>query len=67
VRQILEKACLTAASADVSLLPTTTVELTGEDAQKMLRLIDMLEDHDDVSNVYTNADISDEEVERYNG
>ena len=67
VRQTLEKAGLTAASADVSLLPTTTVELTGEDAQKMLRLIDMLEDHDDVSNVYTNADISDEEVERYSG
>lgn len=67
VRLSLEQAGLQAASADVTLLPTTTVELTGDDAQKMLKLIDMLEDHDDVSNVYTNADIPDEEVERYNG
>ncbi len=37
--------------------------LEGKDAEKMLRMIDMLEDLDDVQNVYTNAEISDEIME----
>jgi transcriptional/translational regulatory protein YebC/TACO1 len=40
--------------------PTTSVDLDAETAEKMLRLIDRLEDLDDVQNVYSNADISDE-------
>jgi transcriptional/translational regulatory protein YebC/TACO1 len=38
----------------------TMAELDSDDAEKMLRLIDRLEDLDDVQNVYSNADISDE-------
>jgi transcriptional/translational regulatory protein YebC/TACO1 len=38
----------------------TMAELNAEDAEKMLKLIDRLEDLDDVQNVYSNADISDE-------
>ncbi len=48
------------AQADLSMEASTTVMLNKEGAEKLLRLVDMLEDLDDVQNVYTNADISDE-------
>ena len=43
--------------AEVTMLPSTTVELDPAGAEKVLGLVDMLEDLDDVQNVYTNADI----------
>ena len=47
-------------SADLTMLPTTTVPLESEgDARKVLKLIDALEEHDDVQNVYANFDIPD--------
>ncbi|MBF0470386.1 MAG: YebC/PmpR family DNA-binding transcriptional regulator [Gammaproteobacteria bacterium] len=46
--------------AEVTMLPATTVDLELEDAEKVLRLVDTLEDLDDVQNVYNNADFSDE-------
>lgn len=50
------------ASAEVTMVPDTTVKLTGKDAQKMLQLVDALEEHDDVQNVYANYEI-DEDIE----
>jgi YebC/PmpR family DNA-binding regulatory protein len=47
-------------SAELTLQATTEVTLEQEDAEKILKLVDMLEDLDDVQNVYTNADFSDE-------
>ncbi len=47
-------------NAEVTMQASTMAELNAEDAEKMLRLIDRLEDLDDVQNVYSNADISDE-------
>jgi YebC/PmpR family DNA-binding regulatory protein len=47
-------------NAEVTMQASTMPELNAEDAEKMLRLIDRLEDLDDVQNVYSNADISDE-------
>lgn len=47
-------------SAEITMQPSTEVELGLEDAEKAIRLVDMLEDLDDVQNVYTNADFSDE-------
>jgi len=47
-------------NADVTQQPATSVDLELEDAEKVLRLIDMLEDLDDVQSVFTNADFSDE-------
>ena len=41
------------------MIPDTTIKLEGVDAQKMLKLIDALEDHDDVQNVYANYDIDE--------
>ena len=43
--------------AEVTLRAENTVALAGEDAQKMQKLLDMLEDQDDVQNVYHNAEL----------
>ena len=54
-------------SAQADLVPQTTIELEGDSARRMLKLMDVLEDHDDVQKVAANFDISDailEEAER---
>jgi YebC/PmpR family DNA-binding regulatory protein len=53
--------------AEVGLEPSTTVELEGGAAESMLRLADALEDLDDVQNVYSNFDISDDEMAKLTG
>ncbi len=63
VRDALEKAGYKLESAEVTMIPSTTVELDAETAPKFMRLVDMLEDCDDVQNVYHNAEISDEIAE----
>ncbi|MGZ8186496.1 MAG: YebC/PmpR family DNA-binding transcriptional regulator, partial [Methylobacter sp.] len=50
-------------NAEVTMQAATMTELDAEGAEKMMRLIDRLEDLDDVQNVYSNADISDEIME----
>jgi YebC/PmpR family DNA-binding regulatory protein len=51
-------------SAEVSMIPQTLVSLAGDDARSMLKLMDALEEHDDIKNVYANFDISIEEMEK---
>jgi len=63
VRNALEEAGFKAADAEIVMQPTTSAELDQESAEKVLKLIDMLEDLDDVQNVYSNAQISDEIME----
>ncbi len=63
VKQALEDAKLQPAYAEVTMIPSTSNELDVEAAQKLLRLIDVLEDLDDVQNVYHNADIPDEAMD----
>ncbi len=60
VRQAMVDASLEPESAEITMQASTEVELELEDAEKAIRLVDMLEDLDDVQNVYTNADFSDE-------
>jgi YebC/PmpR family DNA-binding regulatory protein len=62
VRDALETAGLPVESAEVAMLPQTTIEVTGKDAELTLRLMDLLEDNDDVQNVYANFDIPDEDL-----
>jgi YebC/PmpR family DNA-binding regulatory protein len=50
-------------SAQISWVPSNYVTLAGSDAQKMIKLMDQLDDHDDVQNVSTNADIAAAEFE----
>lgn len=49
--------------AEVTMLPKTTVLVEGKQAQQVLRLMEMLDDHDDVQHVYSNFDIPDRELE----
>lgn len=58
VKDHLDSVDLVADNAEVTMLPETTTALDLEGAEKTLRLVDALEDLDDVQNVYTNADIS---------
>jgi YebC/PmpR family DNA-binding regulatory protein len=60
VRAALQAAGIEYESADVSWLPSVSVPLDDENARKVLRLVDALEDCDDVQNVWANFDISDE-------
>ncbi len=64
VKKALEAKGLKPSSAEVTMVPQNTVKLGGGDAEKMLRLMEALEDHDDVQNVYSNFDIPKEEMER---
>lgn len=59
VKDALVSAGLTPERAEVTMVPSTSVELDLEGAETILKLVDMLEDLDDVQNVYSNADIPD--------
>lgn len=60
VRNALQEAGIDYDSAETSFVPSVNVPLEAEAARKVLKLVDALEDSDDVQNVYTNIDISDE-------
>lgn len=64
VRDMLEKAGFKYESAEVTMIPQTMVKLEGKQAESMLKLMERLEDNDDVQNVYANFDISSEDMER---
>jgi transcriptional/translational regulatory protein YebC/TACO1 len=55
----LEKAGVKIASAEVSMIPQTTVKLDGKQAEQMIKLYEELEDKDDVQKVYANFDIDE--------
>ncbi|SNS41245.1 DNA-binding regulatory protein, YebC/PmpR family [Noviherbaspirillum humi] len=59
VKEALEKAGFKAEVAEITMKPSTETEFTGEDAQRMQKLLDALENLDDVQEVYTNAVISE--------
>ena len=60
VREALEAEGIALDSAEVTMIPSTTVALQKSDAMKVLRLVDALEDVDDVQDVYANFDISED-------
>ncbi|MEW7976956.1 MAG: YebC/PmpR family DNA-binding transcriptional regulator [Candidatus Sedimenticola endophacoides] len=64
VKEAIEGAGLVPDNAEVTYSASTLTALDDETAEKLLRLVDVLEDLDDVQEVYTNADISDEVMER---
>jgi len=64
VKEAMFAAGLETDMAEVTMHPSTSVELNLEQAEKIMRLIDRLEDLDDVQNVYTNADFSDEVMQQ---
>lgn len=60
VKEAMIEADLEPEHAETTMVPSTRVELDKEGAENILALVDMLDDLDDVQNVYTNADIPDE-------
>lgn len=60
LKDALTEAGLPPESSEVVMLPSTSVELDVDGAEKVIKIIDTLEDLDDVQNVYTNADFSDD-------
>jgi len=60
IKEAINKASIPFNDAEVTMLPQNTTNLSGKEAEQMLRLMEMLEDYDDVQKVYTNADIPEE-------
>src|ERR1700722_5766946 len=65
VRDALEKAGLAIAHSEQTRIPENTVAVSGHAAEQVLKLMEELEDHDDVQNVAANFDISDEEMAQF--
>lgn len=63
IRKALEVNKIKPVSAEITKIPSTTIKLEGEKAKQVLGLVDALEEHDDVQNVYANFDIPDELME----
>jgi len=64
VKKAIEAASFKCNYAEVTMVPQSTVRLAGKGAEQMLKLMEGLEDSDDVQKVYANFDIADEEMER---
>jgi len=63
VRDALVAAGIKPASSEVAMVPQNYVKLSGPQAQQMLRMVEALEDHDDVQHVYANFDIDEKEIQ----
>jgi len=63
VNEAVKKLGIEPTSAKVSLIPQNTVTLEGKVAQQMMKLMEALDDHDDVQNISSNFDISEKEIE----
>ena len=64
VREALAKATIATASAEITMIPSSTVNVSGQNAQTLLKLLELLEDNDDVQSVSSNMDIAAEELEQ---
>ncbi|WP_054949052.1 YebC/PmpR family DNA-binding transcriptional regulator [Numidum massiliense] len=65
VKEALSEEGVTFARAEIAMEPENTVTLSGDDATKMLKLIDALEDNDDVQNVYANFELDEEALQQH--
>ncbi len=64
VKEALDAAEIVSESASVTMVPSNVVDLTGASAERTLKLLDELEDHDDVQEVACNIEVDPEELER---
>jgi YebC/PmpR family DNA-binding regulatory protein len=65
VRQAFDEKALKYEVSEITMVPQSTVELEGKEAEQMIRLMESLEDSDDVQKVYSNFDISDQTLEAF--
>lgn len=63
VKEALTKAGIKPTSAEIAMVPQNYIKLTGPQASQMLRLVEALEEHDDVQHVYANFDIDESEIQ----
>ncbi len=63
VKEALGKSGIKPASAELGMVPQNYIKLTGQQASQMLRLVEALEEHDDVQHVYANFDIDEAEIQ----
>lgn len=67
VKKALEANKIKVESAEITMVPKSTIRLVGEEAKQVLSLVDALEEHEDVQNVYANFDIPDEILKTIEG
>ncbi len=67
VKQAIDAKGIKCQDAEVTMIPSSTVKVEGNEAKQVLSLVEALEDHDDVQQVYANFDISDELMEQLSG
>jgi YebC/PmpR family DNA-binding regulatory protein len=65
VKSVIEESGLKYSSAEVTMIPQNSVKIDGKEAEHMLRLMEALEDSDDVQNVYSNFDIAEELMQAF--
>lgn len=65
VYEVIRDAGLKTERSELTMIPNATHEVTDEDAPQVMRLMDRLNDHDDVEQIYSNFEISDEALEAY--
>jgi YebC/PmpR family DNA-binding regulatory protein len=63
VREAIRKVNIEPVTAAVAMVPDTYVKLAGREAQSMIKLMDALEDHDDIQHVWANFDIEEQDIE----
>ncbi|KPL00165.1 MAG: transcriptional regulator [candidate division Zixibacteria bacterium SM23_73_3] len=64
VKKALDEKSIPTTQAELTMIPQTTIKLEGKQAEQMLKLMEALEDHDDVQKVYANFDIATEIMEK---
>ena len=63
VSEAIKKAGIEPQNAEVSMIPQNYIKLTGDDAKKMLKLYEAVDDNEDVQNIYANFDIDESEMD----
>jgi YebC/PmpR family DNA-binding regulatory protein len=64
VRGALTSAGVAIDRAEITMVPTSTLALAGDHAERVLKLVEELEEHDDIQNVYSNFDVTEEDMAR---
>jgi YebC/PmpR family DNA-binding regulatory protein len=64
VKEALNQKQVPMVTAEMTMIPSSTVKVVGNEAKQLLALMEALEEHEDVQNVYANFDIPDEEMEK---
>ena len=67
VQKALESAKVSVKNAQIQMIPKNSTQVSGSDAQSLLKLVDTLDDHDDVQNVWANFDVSEEDLASLEG